>query len=258
MAPSFGPDADVKRGDGPDQHTLELIGRAQRGDEDARHQVVEANLALVAYLVRRLRPGPDDFDDLFQVGCIGLLKALKRFDPQFGVRFSTYAVPVILGEMRQHARTRHPVRVGRALQETARRAHAAADTLTQRLGRRPTLREIAHHLQRDVDDVALALAGLRPVASLAEPSGGTDGDDLTLEARLAAHRMADQETNRVDNIVLQEALGRLAPWERRLIGLRFFADKSQTEVARLLGVSQAHVSRSERRILARFRDALHG
>src|SRR5690625_3653830 len=143
--------------------TRRLIARAQKGDEDARRRLVEENLGLVAAIARRFQPVPVDYDDFFQVGCIGLLKAIDRFDFRFDVRFSTYAVPVILGEMRQYARSRHPWRVGRTLHDTARKALRIGEALTQSLGREPTVVEIADALAVDAEEVAMALESMRPV-----------------------------------------------------------------------------------------------
>lgn len=233
--------------------TRDLLARAQGGDEGAREHLVEQNLRLVAAIARRFQPVPVEYDDFFQVGCIGLLKAIDRFDLKFDVQFSTYAVPVILGEMRQYARSRHPLGVGRTLRDTARRALQAGEDLTQRLGREPSVTEIAEHLSMEAEEVAMALDGMRPVASLEQPAfPGEDGDSLLGD-------MLPDSTGQggridVDNLVLKEALRRLTPWERRLVALRFFADQPQTEVARRLGVSQAHVSRTERRILRSFRE----
>lgn len=230
----------------------------ERSPEEAetRRRLVEDNLALVGALVGRMRPGPDEYDDYFQAGCIGLIKASERFDASFGVRFSTYAVPVILGELRQHARGRHPLKRGRTVYDKARDAARIRDDLTQRLGRNATAAEVAEQLGVDPEEVVLALDALRPVASLEAPVGSGSEDDVTLGQLLAAPAPIPGDGRSVDNLALQEALERLPEWERRLITLRYFADKSQTEVARLLGVSQAHVSRTERRILSRFRQFL--
>lgn len=231
-----------------------LWARVRAGEAEARRRMVEDNLALVTALVRRMGPAPDEYDDCLQVGCIGLLKAVDGFDPGFGVRFSTYAVPVILGELRQFARGRHPMKQGRTLQDKARAAARARDELSQQFGREPTVSEVARKLGVDPEDVVLALEAGRPVASLEAPVGSEKTDAVALGDMLAAASPVPGEAETVNMLLLRQALDRLAPWERRLIGLRYFADKSQTEVARLLGVSQAHVSRTERRILTRFRE----
>src|SRR5690606_14585241 len=192
-----------------------LLARAQAGDPGAREAAVRANLGLVRAAARRLqRPGVE-YDDLFQAGCIGLLKAVDGFDPRRGVRFSTYAVPVIIGEMRRWAREQHPVRLPRGLADVRRRALACR-------------------------------------APLAEPPPGAGADAAPLAQRLPAD---GGEERLVENAALKAALAQLADWERRLILLRFFEGFSQAETARALGVSQPHVSRTERRLLRRFRAA---
>jgi len=229
-----------------------LLARAQAGDPGAREAAVRANLGLVRAAARRLqRPGVE-YDDLFQAGCIGLLKAVDGFDPRRGVRFSTYAVPVIIGEMRRWAREQHPVRLPRGLADVRRRALACREALAQRLSREPAVGEIAGELQVSPEDVAEALAAERPVASLDEPPPGAGADAAPLAQRLPAD---GGEERLVENAALKAALAQLADWERRLILLRFFEGFSQAETARALGVSQPHVSRTERRLLRRFRDA---
>lgn len=229
-----------------------LLSRARAGDDAARQQLIERNLRLVASVARRFHSGAVEYDDLFQVGCIGLVKAINRFNPDFDVRFSTYAVPVIMGEIRQYVREQHPVRLGRTLHDLARKVAATREALAQKLDRQPTAGEIAAELSIDTEDVVAALEAALPVASLDEPVMSADPDSLVLGDVIAA---ASTGAN-IDNVVLKQALASLESWERRLILLRFFADKPQTEVARLLGVSQAHVSRTEQRILRRFREFL--
>lgn len=230
-----------------------LISRARAGDTAARQELIERNLRLVASVARRFTAGGLEYDDVFQVGCIGLVKAINRFNPDFDVRFSTYAVPVIMGEIRQYVREQHPLRLGRTLHELARRVAATREFLAQKLDRQPTAAEIAAELSVDTEDVVIALEAALPVASLDEPLLSADPDSVVLGDVIAS---AAPFSVNVDNVVLKQALAALEPWERRLILLRFFADKPQTEVARLLGVSQAHVSRSEQRILRRFREFL--
>lgn len=229
-----------------------LLARAQSGDEAARERLVQTNMRLVAGIAHRFqRPGMD-YEDLFQVGCIGLIKAIDGFDLSYDVRFSTYAVPVIMGEIRQYARRQHPVRLGRKLTELAREVAACRERLEGRLSRQPTVAEVAAELAVDPEDVVSALEAGMPVASLDEPVFESDGEAIVLGQRLAA---ADEQPRFIENIVLKAALAELDEWERRLIVLRFFEEKSQTETAKTLGVSQAHVSRTERRILRRFRES---
>lgn len=230
-----------------------LLSQIREGDEGARRQLIEANLPLVASIARRFVAGGHEFDDLFQVGCIGLVKAINRFDVSFDVRFSTYAVPVIMGEIRQYVRDQQPIRLGRTLHQLARQVAATRESLAQSLGRQPTVAEIGAQLSIDTETVVMAMEAAQPVASLDEPLRRSDGDTGSLADVVPSPELFGVAIN---NVVVKQALDLLEPWERRLILLRFFAEKPQTEVARLLGVSQAHVSRNERRILRRFREFL--
>ncbi len=179
------------------------------------------------------------------------MKAVDGFDLRYAVRFSTYAVPVIMGEIRQYMRAQHPVRLPRKLDDMRRQVAACRETLTNRWSREPTIGEIAEELGRRAEDVVAALEADLPVASLDEPVGAGEGESIVLGDRIAAD--GGQE-RMIENAALRVALAGLEEWERRLVVLRFFEEHSQTETARLLGVSQAHVSRMERRILRRFRD----
>ena len=230
-----------------------LLAQAQAGDGEARERLVQANLRLVASVASRFVGRGLEFDDLFQIGCLGLVKAIDRFDLRFDVRFATYAVPVIIGEIQQWLRQQHPLRVGRSLHDLAARSAACRAQLAQRLGRTPTPAEIAAALAVDKEEVVAALEAVQSVQSLDEALPGGDGDELRLGDRVAAP--VDGETL-VDQLALRAAMARLNEWDRRLVLLRFFLDLPQTEVARRLGVSQAHVSRSEQRILRTFREWL--
>lgn len=235
----------------PDE-TRALLIRARAGDSEAKDELVRNNMRLVAAVVHRFQWSGIDFDDLFQVGCIGLVKAIDGFDLSYDVRFSTYAVPVIMGEIRQYVRRQHPVRLGAKLETLMRDVAVCREQLTVQFAREPTVGEIASELGVDSEDVAAALAARQPVASLDEPVYQKDGEAVPMGQRLAA----DDEYERfVENVALKAALAQLPDWERRLVVLRFFEEKSQTETAQLLGVSQAHISRAERRILRQFRES---
>jgi len=235
------------------EETRQLLAQAQAGDKEARDRLVQANLRLVASVAARFVGRGIEFDDLFQIGCLGLVKAIDRFDLRFDVRFATYAVPVIIGEIQQWLRQQHPLRLGRSLHDLAARVATCRADLTQRLGRTPTPAEIAEALAVDKEEVVAALEAFQAVHSLDEAVPGDEGDELRLGDRVAAP--ADGEAL-VDQLALRAAMARLNEWDRRLVLLRFFLDLPQTEVARRLGVSQAHVSRSEQRILRTFREWL--
>lgn len=243
-----------------DASSLELLAAAQRGDAAAEERFVAANVRLVQSIVMKflplLRPGRGiDLDDLFQVGCLGLLKAMRGFDLERSVRFSTYAVPVIAGEIRRCLREQHPVRVSRGLHDLAVRVLHCRDQLAQQWGRSPSVEEVAGELGISREEVAAALGAVQPPVSLeaaVEPDGGEGGALLTV---------SDDEPHDVgalvDSIALRQLLAGMEEQDRRLVTMRFVDGCSQTAVAAALGVSQAYVSRRERRILARLRRLLH-
>jgi RNA polymerase sporulation-specific sigma factor len=236
----------------PDHVVRELVRAAQNGDRGARDRLVEANLRLVRSLVARFSSTSADPEDLFQLGCIGLLKAVDRFDLSYDVRFSTYAVPLILGEIRRHLRDDGPLRVSRSLKQLAQQARKSREKLAGDLGRDPSVGEIARDLGVPVEDVVEALEGVRPPASIHQTVHEGDGDPIFLIDQLSG---ADRplEGLWVDRVTLREGLSQLEPREQAVILLRFFRDKTQTEVAGILGCSQVQVSRLERRALERIR-----
>jgi RNA polymerase sporulation-specific sigma factor len=239
----------------PDHLVRELVRRAQEGDKSARDQLVEANLRLVRSLVGRFASTGADPEDLYQLGCIGLLKAVERFDLSYAVRFSTYAVPLILGEIRRHLRDDGPMRVSRSLKQLAHRAKRAREALAADLKREPTLPEIARHLQVSPEDVVEALDGARTPASIHQTVHESDGDPIYLLDQLASKEDA-REGEWIDRVALREGLSKLEPREQSVILLRFFRDKTQSEVASVLGCSQVQVSRLERRALQQIRQAI--
>lgn len=220
----------------------ELFRRAQAGDAAAREALVVANLPLVRSIVNRFPRAAGAAEDLFQVGCVGLLKALDRFDPDRGVRFSTYAVPVILGEVRRHLRDDAPVHVQRSLRERGLALRQQAMELAGRLGREPTLAELAGEAGCDVAEVVEALDALQRPVSLS----------------VAALPVAAAEGCALDRLALEQALQSLEPRAREILRRRFVDCQSQAEVARAIGLSQGHVSRLERAALAALRELLAG
>jgi len=237
----------------PDQEVRELVARAQGGEREARDRLVEGNLRLVRSLVARFSSTTADPEDLFQLGCIGLLKAIDRFDLSYDVRFSTYAVPLILGEIRRHLRDDGPVRVSRGLKQLAQQARKARERLAAELGRDPTVSEMARDLGVTPDELIEALEGARAPASIHQTVHEGDGEPIYLLDQLAAED-GQREGVWLDRVALREGLERLEPRERMVILLRFFRDKTQTEVAGMLGCSQVQVSRLERRALERIRE----
>lgn len=222
------------------------------GDPEARQRLIEEHGRLVWDIVNRFRGRGEDTADLFQVGCIGLLKAADRFDPAFGTQFSTFAVPTVMGEIRRHLRDHGPLRVSRRLKEVAGRAAQVRTGLTARLGREPTLEELAVATGVTADELVDAMEASIPPISLYEPLSDDDSAGLVLD-RIPG-RESDAEV--LDHIALGQALRRLPPRQRLILELRFFAELTQATVAARLGISQAQVSRLEKQALALMRGQL--
>lgn len=239
----------------PDLQVRELVARAQAGDREARDLIVEANLRLVRSLVARFLSTGADPEDLFQLGCIGLLKAVDRFDLSYDVRFSTYAVPLILGEMRRYLRDDGPIRVSRSVKHLAHQARKAQERLAGLHGREPTIAEVAAELDVPAEALVEALEGARLPTSIHQTVHEGDGDPIYLIDQLTAEE-SGRDGSLLDRVALREELARLEPREQRILELRFFRDKTQTEVAQILGCSQVQVSRLERRALDRIRNQI--
>ena len=230
-----------------------LLARAQAGDADAKEEILKANLNLVRSIVHRFTGRGYEWDDLFQIGCIGLIKAVERFDAGFSVKFSTYAVPMIIGEIRRFMRDDSPVKVSRPLKELAYRVHRVQERLQGTLGREPTMGELAAELALPVQDIALALEAVQPPASLYDQTFFDDGDPIH---RLDQIGVGGQDGADIDNLALREILSRLPPRERMVIRLRFFEDKTQADIARIIGLSQVQVSRIEKQALRLIKEYL--
>lgn len=231
------------------EETRQLILRSQGGDFEARSRLVEENLPLVYSVVHRFQNRGLEYDDLVQIGSLGLLKAIKDFNLDYQVRFSTYAVPKIMGEIKQHLRQTSPLRVARPLKKLASAALSVKDDLTQKYGRTPTVAEIAHHLEVAPEELVAALDAVAPVFYLQEKIDTAQDQPREFQDLLATYPAQEE-------FLLKQALLNLEPEERRLILLRYFAERSQKEVARILGISQAQVSRMEARIVGGLRQDL--
>ena len=229
----------------------ELFPLVHSGDTQAREEFIRGNLRLVLSVLQRFPHRTENVDDLFQVGCIGLIKALDNFDVTQNVRFSTYAVPMIIGEIRRYLRDNNAIRVSRSLRDIAYKALSARDRLQSELGREPTVAEIAARLELDEEDVTLALEAIQDPVSLCEPIGGDSADALTIGDQVRDERIT--QDGWLENIAIREALRRLSERERRIISLRFFQGRTQMEVAGEIGISQAQVSRLEKAALTHMR-----
>ncbi|MCL6581482.1 MAG: SigB/SigF/SigG family RNA polymerase sigma factor [Firmicutes bacterium] len=242
--------------------------RALAGDPEARQKVIQSHLRLVWAIVHRFTGRGVDEEDLFQLGCLGLLKALDRYDPSYGTRFSTYAVPLVLGEIRRFLRHEGPLRVSRETRERARRALRVQEELTQASGRTPSVAEVAEVMGVDPAEVAEALEACRPPLSLYQEAGEEGEEGVYLIDRLAARddavaaaagrpgRGTPPEGPGLDAVALREAMSRLDERTRLLLHLRFFEDRTQAQVGEALGVSQVQVSRLEKQALMRLREML--
>ena len=230
--------------------TMSLIARSQAGDKTATEQLLAENTGLIRAVARRYWGRGVEPEDLYQLGSLGFLKAVAGFDPDFGTRFSTYAVPKIAGEIRRFLRDDGAVKVSRTLKERAVAIHQARDRLSKALGREPVLSELAQALDLTLEEIAEAETAADPVSSIQQPAG--EGG-LTLEAVLTDSPMEDQV---VERLALRQALEHLPEREARVVALRYFHAMTQDNVARILGVSQVQVSRIEKKALAHLRELL--
>ena len=233
---------------------LALLGRAHQGYKEARDILTEKNMGLVHSIARRFQNRGVEMEDLVQIGSIGLLKAIDKFDTGYDVKFSTYAVPMITGEIKRFLRDDGMVKVSRSLKEEAAKAYAMREELFLKTGREPALEEIAAELNIDREELVLAMESAVQIESLQKTIFQSDGSGILLEDRLPQEKNQQEEV--LDRLLLEQMLGSLQPWERELIYLRFFMEKTQTCVAEKMGMSQVQVSRLEKKILTRLRENL--
>ncbi|SHE38266.1 RNA polymerase, sigma subunit, RpsG/SigG [Caldanaerobius fijiensis DSM 17918] len=229
----------------------ELLLKLKNGDKEAREKFIYGNLRLVLSVIQRFNNRGEHVDDLFQVGCIGLIKAIDNFDLSQNVRFSTYAVPMIIGEIRRYLRDNNSIRVSRSLRDIAYKALQARDRLIAKNGREPNISEIAKELELPREEVVFALDAIQEPVSLFEPIYHDGGDAIYVMDQVGDYKNNDE--NWLENISLSEALNKLNERERHILNLRFFEGKTQMEVAEEIGISQAQVSRLEKSALAHMR-----
>ncbi|WP_010095990.1 RNA polymerase sporulation sigma factor SigF [Ornithinibacillus scapharcae] len=235
---------DNRSGTLTDEQVKSYILKSQQGDKDARDFLVESNIRLVWSVVQRFLNRGYDPDDLFQIGSIGLIKSIDKFDLSYDVRFSTYAVPMIIGEIQRFLRDDGSVKVSRSLKEVGNKIRKKKDELTKEFGRSPTINEIAEALEISPEDVVHAQEAAKAPHSIHETVFENDGDPITL-----LDQIADQDSNWFDKLSLEEAIRGLNERERLILYLRYYKDKTQSEVADRLGISQVQVSRLEKKIL---------
>ena len=225
-----------------------LISKAKAGDKQAQAILVENNVGLVWSIVRRFQNRGHEIDDLFQIGCIGLIKSINKFNDSFGVKFSTYAVPMIIGEIKRFLRDDGMIKVSRSLKETSNKARITKEVMSKELGREPTIGEMAERLHISVEELVMAMeAGYTP-ESLFNTIGESDNSPILLIDRIN-DECNDNETDMIDKIALRQVLDSLKPREKQIIVLRYFKEKTQVQIAKLLGISQVQVSRIEKKIL---------
>ena len=233
------------------EHTLALIGRAHQGDKEARDTLFEENTGLIYSVARRFLGRGVEMEDLFQIGSIGLLKAVDKFDPAFEVKFSTYAIPMILGELKRFFRDDGMIKVSRSIKEIQHRVYLAREKIEKELGREPSLKEIAEMLEMPPEEVAMTMDSAAEVESLYRTVYQSEGTDISLIDKIPEKENAEEHL--LNRIFLEEILGKLESSDRKLLYMRYFQDQTQTQIAEQLGVSQVQVSRMEKRILKKLR-----
>lgn len=232
----------------------ELFRRIKEGDEEARELYIKGNLRLVLSVIKRFSNSSENMDDLFQIGCIGLIKAIDNFDTTLNVKFSTYAVPMIIGEIRRYLRDNNSIRVSRSLRDIAYRAIYAKETYMKTNLREPTIAEIASKIGINKEMIVYAMDAIQNPVSLFEPVYTEGGDTLYVMDQISDKK--NKEETWVENLSLREAINRLNKRERHIIDLRFYEGKTQMEVAQEIGISQAQVSRLEKNALKTMRNYL--
>jgi RNA polymerase sporulation-specific sigma factor len=243
------------------EHLAEWMRQAHEGDKGARNRLVSENLGLVHLVVRRFENRGHDREELFQIGCIGLMKAVDKFDLTLQVAFSTYAVPVITGEIRRFLRDDGMIHISRTLKENGYLVSRTREWLAGELGREPSLLEIAAATQLSVEDIVMAMEANREVESIYQPVGTGEGEEICLIDRIGGreeenYREEPEKEAVLNRMVVEQMLEKLEEQERKLIRLRYFEGKTQSEVAAVLGMTQVQVSRLEKKILYRMRETL--
>lgn len=234
--------------------TMELLRKTKSGDQEARRQLIEGNLRLVLSVIQRFASRGENADDLFQVGCVGLIKAIDNFDVDKPVRFSTYGVPMIIGEIRRYLRDNSTMRVSRAMRDTAYKVLQAKEAYLAKYQKEPTVDEIARILDVKREDVVFALDAILEPVSLYEPIYSDSGDTVCVMDQVKDCKNTDELW--LERIALKEAVSHLTPREQKILSMRFYQSKTQMEVSEEIGISQAQVSRLEKNALRQIRKEL--
>ncbi len=229
------------------EEKAELFQKIQKGDKEAREKFIKGNLRLVLSIIQRFSGSNENIDDLFQIGCIGLMKAIDNFDATLNVKFSTYAVPMIIGEIRRYLRDNNSIRVSRSVRDTAYKAIYAKEAMMKNSDKEPTIEELAKKLEIPAQDIVFALDAIQSPVSLYEPVYAESGDTLYIMDQISDKK--NKEEKWIEEISLKAAIDRLSEREHRIIELRYFEGKTQMEVAQEIDISQAQVSRLEKKAL---------
>ena len=237
-----------------DEEKRELLIKCKAGDGKAREELIYGNLRLVLSIIQRFSGRKENADDLFQVGCIGLIKAVDNFNVDLDVKFSTYAVPMIIGEIRRYLRDNNSIRISRSVRDLAYRALQAREELTRERAGEPGVDEIAAKLGEDREAVMRAMEAIVEPISLYEPVYSENGDSIYVMDQLSDSSAGDEHW--LENIALRDAINKLSPREKKIIEMRFFGNKTQMEIAESIGISQAQVSRLEKGALERMREQI--
>lgn len=234
--------------------SMELLKRAKQGDDKAKEDLVSLNLGLVWSIVKRFNNRGYELEDLFQIGSIGLLKAIDKFDFSYNVKFSTYAVPMIMGEIRRFLRDDRPVKVSRSLKELSAKVQKARETLAKSLDREPTVNELAEEINISPEELVMVMESSQAPVSLNDVAFQDEGAPIYYIDQIATDEIHQNQW--LDRIALKEALSKLNKEERQIIILRYFKDKTQMEVAATLGITQVQVSRMEKKILHKIKELI--
>lgn len=236
------------------EETLELIGKSQNGDKTSEELLIKRNVGLISSIAKRFLNRGYEFEDLFQIGSIGLIKAIKNFNSKFDVKFSTYAVPMIMGEIKRFIRDDGIIKVSRSMKDIAKKSKIIKERMIKEIGREPTVTEIAEELGISPEDLAVAMDSMLSPEYLYDIIHQDDGSPVYLIDKLGEDKDVDSEVT--DKVALREVLEKLDPKARQIIILRYFKDKTQTEIAHMLGISQVQVSRIEKKVLSKMRDIM--
>ena len=229
----------------------ELLRKVKNGDNEAREEFINGNLRLVLSVIQRFQNRGENADDLFQIGCVGLIKALDNFDLNQNVQFSTYAVPMIIGEIRRYLRDNNPIRVSRSVRDLAYKSLQVKERLTKETGKEPTIEQIAKVLEIDKEEIAFSLDAIQDPVSLQEPIYKDGSKNLYIEDQVRDNKNIDEKW--AENLTIAQALAKLNKREKDIIARRFFDGRTQMEVAEEIGISQAQVSRLEKDAINRIR-----